>query len=186
MDEIGAVQAAQRGDSNRYTMLVRSHERSLHATAAAILGAGPDAADAVQDTLITAWRKLPGLRNPAVFGAWLSKILVNRCRQTLRTRSWQITSPDPASLVDPGTYDVLGAEAALDLFAAIRDLEPPHREVIALRYYRDMTIDQIAKTLGCPAGTVKSRINRALAKLGSAKRTKRRSLDELQIRRGLP
>lgn len=168
MDDTGAVQAAQRGDSDQYTVLVRAHERSLHATAAAILGAGPDAADAVQDTLITAWRKLPGLKNPAAFGGWLSKILVNRCRQTLRARSWQITSQDPASLVDPKTYDVLGAESTLDLFAAVRELEPSHREVIALRYYRDMTIDQIAKTLGCPAGTVKSRINRALSKLGSA------------------
>jgi len=165
MDDPGLVFAAQRGDARAFTSLARAHERSLHATACAILGAGPDAADAVQDTLVTAWRKLPSLRDPNAFGGWLTKILVNRCRATLRSRKRTVLAEDPSTLVDATVYDFAGREDALDLFGAIRQLEPAHREVVALRYFKDMTVDQIAATLGCPAGTVKSRVNRALARL---------------------
>jgi RNA polymerase sigma-70 factor (ECF subfamily) len=59
----------------------------------------------------------------------------------------------------------LGTEAQLDLLRAIRGLEEDHRTVIALRYFHDLKVDDIAAVLDVPAGTVKSRINRALAKL---------------------
>jgi RNA polymerase sigma-70 factor (ECF subfamily) len=168
MDEIELVEAARRGDTRAFTTLVRVHERSLHATACAILGAGWDASDAVQDTLETAWTKLRSLREPGAFPAWLTRILVNRCNSALRRRRGEILAADPPEPVLSPAYDVVAPEASLDLLAALARLDRDHRQVIALRYFRDMRIEEIAEVVGCPTGTVKSRLNRALAKLGSA------------------
>jgi RNA polymerase sigma-70 factor (ECF subfamily) len=167
MDETDLVVAAQRGDERAFTTLVRHHERSLHATACAILGAGWDASDAVQGALVTAWTKLPTLREPAAFGAWITRVLVNRCNTTLRSRRNEILIADPEEPAQPNAYDILGPEGRLDLVAAVRALDSEQREVVALRYFRDLKIDEIAQILGCPVGTVKSRINRSLARLGA-------------------
>lgn len=165
-DETGLVIAARRGDARAFTTLVRRHERSLHATACAILGVGWDASDAVQETLATAWARLPRLREPAAFGAWLTRILVNRCTSTLRSRRKEVLIADPDEPRQTA-YDIAGPETALELAAAVGSLDPLHREVVALRYFRDMKVDQIAEVLGCPAGTVKSRLSRAIAQLGA-------------------
>ena len=168
MDETELVIAARRGDARAFTTLVRTHERSLHATACSILGAGWDASDAVQDTFETAWTKLKSLREPTAFSAWLTRILVNRCNSALRKRHGEVLIADPLEPMLSPAYDVVAPEATLDLLAALGRLDREHREVVALRYFRDLKIDEIAELLGCPAGTVKSRINRALTKLGSA------------------
>jgi len=168
MDETELVVAARGGDVRAFTTLVRRHERSLHATACSILGAGWDASDAVQDTFVTAWTKLGTLKEPAAFPAWLTRILVNRCHSVLRKRHGEILAADPPEPTLSEAYDVVGPEASLDLLAALNALDREHREVVALRYFCDLKVDEIADLLGCPSGTVKSRISRALAKLGSA------------------
>jgi RNA polymerase sigma factor (sigma-70 family) len=169
VDEIELVKAARGGDAAAFTTLVRRHERSLHATACAILGAGWDASDAVQDTLLTAWTKLRSLREPAAFGAWLTRILVNRCTASFRrgSRRREVVYAEVPEPAGSDAYEIVGPEATLDLIAALRSLEREQREVLALRYFRDLKIDEIAEVLGCPAGTVKSRINRALGRLGT-------------------
>ena len=99
MDETELVIAARRGDVRAFTTLVRTHERSMHATACSILGAGWDASDAVQETFETAWTKLRSLREPATFRAWLTRILVNRCNSTLRKRHGEVLAADPPTPV---------------------------------------------------------------------------------------
>jgi len=177
MDEIELVVAARGGDARAFTTLVRRHERSLHATACAVLGTNWDATDAVQDALVIAWTKLRSLREPAAFPVWLTRVLVNRCNAILRDRKREVLMdgddvPDPA---EPAAYDLVGPEDTLDLIAALRTLDRDHREVVALRYFRDLKIDEIAEILGCPSGTVKSRLNRSLAKLSAALGDERRT-----------
>ena len=167
MDETDLVVAAQRRDERAFTTLVRRHERSLHATACAILGVGWDASDAVQSSIAIAWAKLPTLREPAAFGAWITRVLVNQCNSTLRGRRNEVLTADPTEPAQPDAYDIAGPEDRLDLVAAVRALDPDQREVVALRYFRDLKVDEIARILDCPVGTVKSRINRSIAKLAS-------------------
>lgn len=69
--------------------------------------------------------------------------------------------PEPLAFV----WD--GPERGMDLMHAVQALSPDHREVIALRYFRDLKVGDIAEVLGCPSGTVKSRLNRALGSLGA-------------------
>lgn len=165
MDDHELVERARRGDDRAFAMLVRRHERSLYATAYAITRSQWDAADAVQDALADAHTKLRSLRDPAKFGAWVSRILVNRCNSSLRGRG-RVTPVE--EIPEPAAFSWDGPEDGMDLMDAVRALSPDHREVIALRFFRDLKVEEIAEVLGCPAGTVKSRINRALGALRAA------------------
>jgi RNA polymerase sigma-70 factor (ECF subfamily) len=165
MDDHGLVARALAGDDGSFTILVRRHERSLYATAYAITRSQWDAADAVQDALADAYASLDSLRDPARFGAWVSRIVVNKCNGLLRRRGRVLPMEEPP---EPQAFVWDGPEAGMDLMRAIQELSPDHREVIALRYFRDLKVADIAEVLGTPAGTVKSRINRALAALEAA------------------
>ena len=80
------VERARRGDREAYEELVRRRIDSMVRTARAILGHEADAQDAVQEAFVAAWRRLPGLRDPERFDAWLGRILLNACRMALRRR----------------------------------------------------------------------------------------------------
>ncbi|MBE0475690.1 MAG: RNA polymerase sigma factor [Coriobacteriia bacterium] len=137
----------------------------MYATAYGVLRSGWDASDAVQDALAEAYAKIGGLRDPRAFPAWLSRILVNKCNTILRKRRRLVVTAAPP---ESEAFTYVGREDGLDLMAAVHGLDADHREVVALRYFRDLTLAEIANTLGCPVGTVKSRLNRALGKLGAA------------------
>ena len=78
------VARARNGDVTAFEALVEARVGSMTRTAMAILGREDEARDAVQDALVTAWRELASLRDPGAFDAWLTRILVNRCRRGLR------------------------------------------------------------------------------------------------------
>jgi RNA polymerase sigma-70 factor (ECF subfamily) len=162
MTECDLVTRARGGDPGAFEALVRRHERSLYATAYAMTRSQWDASDLVQDTFAEAYAKLWTLRDAERFGAWISRILVNKCNTFLRRRARTVLVEQ---IEDRGAFVLHGAEAHMDLMQAIQGLSPDHRQVIALRFFRDLAVDDIAALLGCPAGTVKSRINRALGAL---------------------
>ncbi len=80
------VEQARRGDRAAYEAIVRREVETVYRTARAILGNDADAADATQEALIGAWRRLSSLRDPDRFDAWLGRITVNACRMALRRR----------------------------------------------------------------------------------------------------
>ncbi len=131
----------------------------------AILGDAGDAEDAAQDAFAMAWRKRSGLREVASFEPWFQRILVNTCRERLRQRARSRvraveTVPDagvPDDSVQVGLRTVVGG--------ALASLDPDHRIVVVLRYWADLTVDEIAVRVGVPAGTVKSRLHYALRAL---------------------
>ena len=143
-----------------------------------VLAHAADAEDACQEALLAAWSAWPRLRDPARFDAWFGRILVNACRDQLRNRGRTPLSLDagpgtatdyaygPTSRVTADQTDALANHEALGL--ALRTLSPDQREVIVLRYYFDLTVDQIAARTGARQGTVKSRLHHALRYLRSA------------------
>lgn len=139
-----------------------------------MLGDRADAEDATHDAALTAWRRFGDLRENDHFEAWFGRIVRNVCRDRLRARrrtplSLDLEPPTPAAEARFASPDQAEAIARRDaLGSALRTLSPEHREVVILRFYFDLTIEQIATRTGAGSGTVKSRLHYALRYLRSA------------------
>jgi RNA polymerase sigma factor (sigma-70 family) len=138
-----------------------------HRIAHGLLGDRAAAEDATQDAIERAWSAFPRLRDRATFDGWFRRILVNCCRDVLRRRSARPMVPLDQVVADLSPLpDASGALAERDaLLRAIRVLRPDHREVVVLRFLADLPIDEVARSLGIPVGTVKSRLHHALTYL---------------------
>lgn len=133
-----------------------------------ILGDRNEAEDATHDAALTAWRRFADLRDPDRFDAWFGRILANTCRDRLRARRRTIQLIEPEATASPGSDPSDASVRRQVLAGAIRTLSADHREVIVLRYYSDLTVDQIAERIGVNPGTVKSRLHYALLHLRDA------------------
>ena len=131
-----------------------------------ILGDRADAEDATQEALLRAWRALDSLRDPAGFQAWFDRILVNICRDRLRRRARVRFLPlddDGATATADPFRDVLDRDETLRALAV---LDADERLVVVLHYWADLPLAEVATRAGWPLGTVKSRLHRALGKVG--------------------
>jgi len=156
--------AAAPSRDEAFRNLADLHLQGAYGLARVILGNAADAEDATHDAFVTAWRNWPTLRDPALFNRWFDRILVNTCRNRLR-RNARWRSQDLTADVGRAR-DELGQIHDRDaLGAAIAGLSIDHRLVIALRFYRDLTVEEIASRLGVRPGTVKSRLHYALKRL---------------------
>jgi RNA polymerase sigma-70 factor (ECF subfamily) len=136
--------------------------------ACAILGNPAEAQDATHDAFVQAWRKWSTLRDPASVDAWFDRIVVNTCRNRLkRSGRWRASdiSDDVATAAGDAMGQVLDRQV---IEAALATLSPEHQVVVALRYYRDLTTQQIAQQLGVRHGTVRSRLYYATQRLHEA------------------
>jgi RNA polymerase sigma-70 factor, ECF subfamily len=151
-----------------FTRLAEQHLDTAYRLARAILRDPAEAQDATHDAYVQAWRKWATLRNPDRFEAWFDRILVNTCRNRLARRSrWE--ARDISKEVAVASGDPIGQAHDRDVIgAALATLTPDHAIVVALRYYRDLSVDEIGRRLGIPAGTVQSRLHYALKRLHAA------------------
>jgi RNA polymerase sigma-70 factor (ECF subfamily) len=138
----------------------------------AILGDEADARDAAQDTFITAWRQIRGVRDPDRFDAWLQRVAVNAARMTHRSRRRRGVREIPQSHLGQSSNDGLTANLAdadgrlLD--AALRTLRIDQRSILVLHHLEGRSIEELAAVLDIPAGTVKSRLHAARRALQAA------------------
>ena len=153
------------GASRDYVRAARAEMNGAYRLAGYLLGDATEAQDAVQDALDKAWRAWPSLRDQGAFGPWFDRIVVNVCRDRMRRhRTLQMVELDAAGEVE--LADPFGSMFSQDeVAAAVSRLGPDHRIVVALRFWRDMTLEQVAETLALPLGTVKSRLHYALRTL---------------------
>ena len=164
-DRHRAAVESQTARADAFRALADRHLDASYGLAQAILGQRAEAEDATQDAFVSAWRAWSTLRDPDLFDHWFDRILVNTCRNRLRHSSHRPTQDLPADLesVAPDAYGPTHDRALL--WPAMGHLAPDKRVVVALRFYRDLSIDQIAVRLGLRQGTVKSRLHRALREL---------------------
>jgi RNA polymerase sigma-70 factor (ECF subfamily) len=167
--ERALVELARQGDEEAFASLARMAGDRLMAVAYRILRDVDRAEDAVQQTIVTAWRELPTLRDPDRFHGWLYRMLVHACYAEAR-RSRRMDVSILTLPVEPGggTADFLSVEDRDQLERAFRRLPPEQRAVFVLHHYLGMRHAEIAETLGVPVGTVKSRIHYATATLRAA------------------
>lgn len=149
----------------RFFALYRPEQGRLYRTAWAILGNEADAADALQEATIRAYRAFGQLKGgDAAFPAWMRRILVNTCTQILRKRVRVIPVERPEDL---GPHGAIETELPYDgdVWDAVRSLDERYRVVVVLRFLNDMQLDEIARVLDIPLGTVKSRLHAAMKQL---------------------
>lgn len=134
----------------------------LYRTALGILGSPHDAADALQEAGLRAFRYFDSLADPAAGPAWLTRILINTCYDVARRRSRAI--PTGLGVVEnPGGYTA--PETDWELLDALQALSPEQRATVVLRFFQDLSIPQIAQVMAVPEGTVKSRLHASMARL---------------------
>ena len=139
---------------------VETHSRMMFRAARAVLPCDADAEDAVSQALLLAWQSRHRLRDPSAVRPWLVKIAVN-CARRAAKRSNHFLPLEAAERISAPEQ----GELYTTLWDAVLALPEEQRGVVVLFYYEDLTVDEIAKLLRIPAGTVKSRISRARERL---------------------
>jgi len=167
--DTGLVVRAQRGDEEAFASLAVAVGDRLHAVAHRILRDTDLAEDATQQALLTIWRDLPKLRDPARFDAWSYRLLVRACyAEGRRSRQW---APNLRILPvdEPAGPDATSSVVDRDqLERGFRRLSIEHRAVVVLHHYLDLPLEEVAESLGIPLGTVRSRLLHAMRGLRAA------------------
>src|SRR4051794_16302320 len=171
--DLGALDRARDGDLSAFDALVEARVGSMLRTAMAITGDEADARDAVQDALVSAWRQLGSLRDPGAFDAWLTRILVNRCRHGLRSRGRLRAREVPVEAADelagrPGDEPGRAVVERRALERAFDRLSADERTLLVLHHLEGRPVASIAAVLGIPVGTAKSRLSAARRSLEGA------------------
>jgi len=164
------------GDRDAFTTLVERHEARLYNVCLRILGSPEDAHDATQDAFLTVLRKLDQFRGDAAFTTWMHRVAVNACYDLLRKRKRQpmlrMVTDDEADRTDdlgPPVSDPADAVAGeIDVVRALAHVAEDFRVVLVLADVEDLPYDEIARVLGVPIGTVKSRVHRGRIALARA------------------
>jgi RNA polymerase sigma-70 factor (ECF subfamily) len=151
--------------ADAFRRLADQHLDGAYRLARAILRDPTDAEDATHDAFVEAWRNWSSLRDVSRFEPWFDRILVNTCRNRLqRGRRFRTTDISEEVALASGDEFVQSLDREA-IGGALATLSADHQIVVALRFYRDLTVEQIAIRLGVPPGTVQSRIHYALKRL---------------------
>jgi len=145
-----------------YCTFFEARQRSFMRTAYAMLGSWAAAEDATQQTFTALYTRWPRI-SPDTVEAYARRVLVNTCLSVWRKRSREVLRDE---VPDTGVREE--HDERLTLMAALADLLPRDRAVLALRYLEDLSVAEVAQVLELPEGTVKSQTSRALARLQSA------------------
>jgi RNA polymerase sigma-70 factor (ECF subfamily) len=163
------VEQARAGDEEAFASLARGASDRLLAIAYRILRDLGLAEDAVQQTLVLAWRELPSLRDVERFDAWLHRLLVNVCYREARRDRRRAANVRVLPVDGPAGPDTLISVVERDqLDRAFRRVPPEQRAVFVMHHYLGLTLLEVAEHLGLPLGTVKSRIHYATSTMRAA------------------
>ncbi|MFM1917379.1 MAG: polymerase sigma factor SigM [Actinomycetota bacterium] len=163
------------GDDTAFAELVNRHRDRLWAVALRTTGDPEEAADALQDALISAFRRADSFRGESAVTTWLHRIVVNASLDRLRRRSIRSAAPLPeddfgvtAPVVGNNHDQINQAELRWEITRALAELPEAQREAVFLVDVEGYSVEEAAALLDCPTGTVKSRCSRGRAKLAES------------------
>jgi RNA polymerase sigma-70 factor (ECF subfamily) len=150
------------GDEAAFAELVERYQPRLRYYLRKMLRDLQEAEDALQDAWLAVFRALPRLSDLGAFRAWLYRIARDQALRRLRKRRPEYRCPEEVDSADGRAEEAqLASEAVECIHAALDELPAPQREVLVFRYVEDMSYEEIARVVGCPVGTVRSRLHHA-------------------------
>jgi RNA polymerase sigma-70 factor (ECF subfamily) len=157
------VLRAQRGDGDAFRLLVDQYDRRLLYFILRFVSDADRALDVLQDVWLTLFRRLPTLQAPEAFRVWLYQIAHDRAVDVLRRQQREESAQQVLrnGFVEGDEGPETGFDRAELVHHALDQLSPEHREVMLLRFLEDLSVAEIAATLRCALGTVKSRLHYA-------------------------
>ena len=165
--DITLAKKAKNGDSDAFTELYKIHKIYLYKIAYSYVKDENKALDIMQECAYKGFFYIHKLKNPNIFKTWITRVLINVAIDYLKKES-KIIYLDNDSSIACDEKDI-SLEEKMDLYNAIDTLKDKYKTVIILRYFNNMSIDDIAKTMEIPSNTVKSHLRRAKESLERAK-----------------
>lgn len=157
------IRQAKAGDAEAFGRLYESMARDLYRYALYTLGSEAPARDAVQEAVLAAFRNIAALRGDDALRPWMFRILRNVCRKTLRQGYGAAVSLEEQFAETAANDPPLGR--AMEVRQAIAALPETSREIVLMHVLEGYTSKEIGRMLGCPPGTVRARLSRAMAQL---------------------
>lgn len=162
------VERTLAGDTDAYTVLVQRYQDRMARYATHMLGNADDADEALQDTFVRAFRSLARCEDPARFGAWVFRILVNRCHTAgaRRGRREKTFVRDPIALLAASEAHPAEQQAwAEEIGLALDQLDEAQREAFLLKHVEELSYEEMADLTGVGVSALKMRVKRACARL---------------------
>ena len=156
------VKRAQRGDADAFVSLIEKYKTALYKAAKSYLSSEEDIADVMQDTVLAAYEHMGELKSAPYFKTWLTRILINQCKDFLRQQKRYVVSDEIMKTADgtPGNDR--------EFYELIKELPEDSRMIFLLYYGEGFKTNEIAQILDMNENTVKSRLRRGRDKLKQA------------------
>ncbi|MFF2907375.1 RNA polymerase sigma factor [Paenibacillus sp. NPDC057934] len=162
MESIMKAKTVDTSEAEAFMLMVKEQQRLLYSIAYSYLRSEVDALEVLQEATCRAWIKRRSLKDPARFTPWLIRIVINCCNDELKRRKRVLTVKPTGSVSD---MMEMKSDLRLDMELALDGMKPKYRQVLVLKYYRDMTVTEIAEVLDRPEGTIKTWLNKGLKHL---------------------
>ena len=169
-DQEHIIARARRGDADAFEQLVAAYRNQVFRLALRMCDNEADADEVAQEAFLSAWKGLPNFRGESRFSTWLYQLTTHAAIDLLRREKRQAAAEDIDGITaaDDGPTSQQQAERAeirREVRAALMQLPEEYRQVLLLRFMQELSYEEIGQALKLPAGTVKSRLNRAKAQL---------------------
>lgn len=162
--KLNLISKAKKGDINAFQTLIHIEKEKLYKMAYVYMRNEDDALEVFQEAICKAFESLSKLKNDEYFSTWMTRILINSAIDLLRKKK-QVVPINQEVLENISDTSSFNSNVQIDLLKAMEEIEEKYKTVLLLRFYQDYTVKQIALTLKCPEGTVKTNIRRGLDKL---------------------
>jgi len=170
VEDRALVDAIRAGDRQAFGVFVELETRAVYRTCLRILGRPHDAEDVTQEAFVAAFRSIGGFRGEGPLRGWLLRIAT---RQAFRRLSQRRGTVDVDAIPEPFIADssgdptriVVAGERRDEVRRAVGELPEPYREVVALRFFGELSLAEVADATGRPVNTVKTHLRRGLERL---------------------
>jgi RNA polymerase sigma-70 factor (ECF subfamily) len=161
------IRQAMDGNKESFAVIIKHFELSLYKVAKSMLESEEDCADAIQETILKAYKSIRNLRETQFFKTWLIRILINECNNIYKIKGKVI----PICEIEKTASEVSiinDVDNTIVIQEMLNHLQNELRTIVILYYFEDFSVKDISDLLSVPEGTVKSRLSRARNKLKNA------------------